>query len=162
MRTDHKHRLAWLALAAVLCLTLPAPGGAQIPGQSERAKRVGKRLMCMCGCNQVLVECNHVGCSMSTAMLQKLDERIAKNESDDLIIQSFIQEYGQKVLSQPPSSGFGLSAWVMPFVALLAGGVIILFVLQRWRSQHGAVAAGGAGVPISAELLERARRETEE
>jgi cytochrome c-type biogenesis protein CcmH len=148
----------------VLCVAIAAPAGAQIPGQSERAKRIGKRLMCMCGCNQVLVECNHVGCSMSTAMLQKLDERIARNEPDDLILQSFIQEYGQKVLSQPPSSGFGLSAWVMPFAVALAGFLVIGVVLKRWRRQTVATAAATpAGTPeISAELLERARQETED
>lgn len=139
---------------------------AQIPGQSDRAKSLGKRLMCMCGCNQILVECNHVGCTMSTKMLQQLDERIGRNESDDLILQSFIQEYGQKVMSQPPSSGFGLAGWIAPFAALLLGFVVVRAVLLQMRaSKAAAVAAAGTSVHlpqgISAELLERARRETD-
>lgn len=154
--------LARLMLFALAVFALVGPALAQIPGQSERAKRLGKRLMCMCGCNQVLGECNHVGCSVSTAMLQKLDERIARNESDDLILQSFVQEYGQKVLSHPPSSGFGLSAWVMPFAALLVGGVVCWVFLRRWRTRPAAAAVpGGGSVDVTPEFLEKARRDTD-
>src|SRR5574341_390811 len=116
-------RIAWIyaALLAAALVVFAAPGGAQIPGQSERTQKIGKRLMCMCGCNQVLVECNHVGCSVSTAMLKELDARLARNEPEDLVLQSFVQQYGEKVLSQPPTKNFGLVAWVMPFFALVMG-----------------------------------------
>jgi cytochrome c-type biogenesis protein CcmH len=39
--------------------------------QSDRAKQIGGKFMCMCGCNQVLTQCNHVGCTTSTAMLKE-------------------------------------------------------------------------------------------
>jgi cytochrome c-type biogenesis protein CcmH len=147
-----------LALFA-LAIALVCPWAeAQLPGQSERAQRVGKRLMCMCGCNQVLVECNHVGCSRSTDMLQELDQRMARGESDDLILQSFIQEYGQKVLTEPPSSGFGLAGWLMPVLFVLTGFVVVRAVLIRWRQRP---ALAGASPAISPELLDRASRETD-
>lgn len=155
-------RAGW-RYAVLLCTALmlfAVPGGAQIPGQSERAKKIGKRLMCMCGCNQILVECNHVGCSVSTAMLKELDERIARDEPDDLLIQSFVQQYGEKVLAQPPAKNFGLVAWIMPFFVLLLGFLAIRVLLLRWRHQTPAIAGmPGAEVEISPEMLARARRE---
>lgn len=154
---QHMARTSRLAVLCLFAAMLCAPAAAQIPGQSERAQRVGKRLLCMCNCNQVLVECNHVGCTVSTSMLQELDEHIARGESDDLILQSFVQKYGQKVLTEPPSRGFGLVGWLAPFTALLLGALVVRAVLLRWRRQPASVAAG---VPV--EFLEQAQRETEQ
>ena len=157
-------RISWiyaaLLAAAVIVFTLPT--GAQIPGQSERSQKLGKKLMCMCGCNQVLVECNHVGCSTSTAMLKELDARLARNEPEDLVLQSFVQQYGEKVLAAPPTKDFGLVAWVMPFVALVMGFFVVRIFLLRWRRQAPAIAGmPGSTADISPEFLERARREME-
>jgi cytochrome c-type biogenesis protein CcmH len=149
-----RHLAVFCALALLAC----APLAAQIPGQSERAQRVGKRMLCMCGCNQVLTECNHVGCTVSTSMLQELDSRIARGENDDLILQSFIQQYGQKVLAEPPSRGFGLAGWIAPFAALLVGLLILRALLLRWRRQPAA-AGGPPAVPL--EYLSRAQRDTD-
>ncbi len=150
----------WLALL-LFAAACAQPALAQIPGQNERSRRIGKRMMCMCGCKQGLVDCNHVGCTMSTKMLGELDDRVARGEPDDLIIQSFVQQYGQAVIAQPPSTGFGISAWVMPFAVALAGFLVMMAVLRRWRNSaapQGGVAS--AGVP--SEYLEQARRETED
>jgi len=53
----------------------------------------------------------------STAMLKKMDQRVAANDSDDLILQSFVQEYGEQVLAEPPASGFNMLAWMIPGIA---------------------------------------------
>jgi hypothetical protein len=37
---------------------------------TDKAKKVGGKFMCMCGCSQVLTECNHVGCTTSASMLR--------------------------------------------------------------------------------------------
>ena len=136
-----------------LFLALGIPAHAQ---KTERAKSLGDRMLCMCGCNQVLTQCNHVGCPSLTSMTQELDQRVARNESDDLTLQAFVQEYGEKVLASPRTQGFGLTAWVMPIVVVLVGLMVIWFVLERWRKR--AIAAPAAHV--SPEMLARAQRET--
>ena len=50
-------------------------------------------------------------CDTALGMLKKIDERIAQGNSDDLIVQSFVQEYGQAVLTEPPHSG-SWDAWL--------------------------------------------------
>ncbi len=133
--------------------------------EPDRVKSVGKRLMCLCGCNQVLVECNHVGCSMSDAMIKQLRQRVARNEPDDLIVQSFIQEYGQRVLAEPPAKGFSLAAWLMPMFALALGTIILAVVLKNMRRPVAAERAP-AGPRVSSDALDRLRmqadRESEE
>lgn len=161
-----------LCLAGALPL-LSAFGDVQ---QLDHTHRVGMKVRCMCGgCNDSAGGCYHVGgafsgpCDTALGMLKKIDERIAKGDSDDLIVQSFVQEYGQAVLTEPPHSGFGRVAWWLPALALIGGFVLVLSVISKWRkrfSPEPAVAGVGNAGPISAELLERARaqaaRDTED
>lgn len=135
--------------------------------QVDRAHQIGGKFMCMCGCSQVLTQCNHVGCTTSTAMLKEVDQAVARGDSEDAITQAFVQEFGTKVYAEPPHSGFSLVAWSMPAVYLAIGLVLVLFVISRWRKRPAhasALSAGHSG--ISPELLERARaraaRETQD
>jgi cytochrome c-type biogenesis protein CcmH/NrfF len=156
-------RLLGLLAAAVLCVALAAmlgiPAHAQ---QTDRAKRLGQKLLCVCSCNQTLTACNHVGCTYSHAMLKELDDRIARGDSDDLILQSFVQEYGLKVLAEPPNTGFNRFAVVAPVAAPIVALLVLWEVVRRWR-QRAAMAGAGAGTggpQISPELLARARSES--
>src|SRR5208282_1101199 len=76
---------------------LSAFGDAQ---QLDHAHQLGMKVRCMCGgCNDSAGGCYHVGgafsgpCETALAMLKKIDERIGQGNSDDLIVQSFVQEY---------------------------------------------------------------------
>jgi cytochrome c-type biogenesis protein CcmH len=153
--------LAMFAMAPLLI----APVGAQ--QLSERAKQVGGKFMCMCSCSQVLTECNHVGCSTSASMLKELNHALSRGDSEDVITQMFVQEFGTKVYAEPPKSGFSLIAWIFPGFCLFAGAGLAVFVISRWRKRPAPqVASAGDVAGISAELLERARaqvsRETQD
>jgi cytochrome c-type biogenesis protein CcmH/NrfF len=98
-------------------------------------------------------------------MLNKIDQQVARGDSDDLIVQSFVQEYGQVALIEPPHTGIGRLAWAMPVLYLLTGAILVVFVISRWRKRParafqtaGATSASG----VSPELLERARRRVAE
>lgn len=143
-------------LALLLLLLVPA-----YAQRSDRAKKIGGRLWCMCGCNQILTQCNHVGCSTSTAMLKKLDLLVERGDSDDLVIQAFVQEYGPQVQSQPPAKGFALMSYALPAVALLAGLGIVMVLIQHWR-RTSRLAPAPTGPSIPADVLDRARRQAEQ
>lgn len=147
-----------LATAAATLLILPARAQ-----KTEHAKQLGAKFMCMCGCSQVLTQCNHVGCQISAAMLKHLDQDIARGDSDDLIIQDFVQEYGLKVLSEPPKTGFNRVAWFIPGVSLAFGALLVVLVIRSWRRRPAVAAAVGAAAArnISPEHLERARQRAE-
>lgn len=157
--------VAILFVLAVLPLVIAPVGAQQL---SEQAKKIGGKFMCMCGCYQVLTECNHVGCTVSASMLKELNQSLANGGTEDSITQAFLQEFGTKVYAEPPKSGFSMVAWAMPTVYLVLGTVLVVFVISRWRKRPAAQAATpGAGTKtVSPELLERARaqaaRETED
>jgi cytochrome c-type biogenesis protein CcmH len=155
---------AILAMFAIAPQLITPVGAQQL---SDRAKQVGGKFMCMCGCSQVLTECNHVGCSVSASMLKELNQSLTRGNSEDVITQMFVQEFGTKVYAEPPKSGFSLVAWVFPSFCLFVGTGVAVFLISRWRkrpAQHIATAGGALG--ISAEMLERARaqasRETQD
>ena len=52
-----------------------------------------------------------------------------------MYIISQVDEYGETVLSAPTKFGFNLTAWVMPFIALVAGGVGVRKVIYSWMGK---------------------------
>src|SRR5262252_5082492 len=102
-------------------------------GDSARFNDLGHRMMCVCGCSQILLECNHVGCQYSDKMRGELLASLNRGDSDDLILQSFVQQYGTTVVAAPATSGFGRVAWVMPFAVLFLGLTLVYFVIRTWR-----------------------------
>ena len=78
----------------------------------------------------------------------------------------FAERYGLVILSAPPTSGFHLSAWILPGVFLLGGAAVVFTVLRRRRSAVAAApAGGGAAVPpvdASPEVLARIERDIEQ
>src|SRR5437879_7267362 len=124
-------RLATSGVLLAIALLLIVPLGAQ--DLSERAKQIGGKFMCMCGCSQVLTQCNHVGCTTSSSMLKELNQSLASGSSETAITQMFVQEFGTKVYAEPPKSGFSLVAWTLPGVYLFLGTLLVVLVISRWR-----------------------------
>jgi cytochrome c-type biogenesis protein CcmH len=152
-------RLRKLAPVVALAAAVIFSTGMLQGQSSDRAKVLGAKLICMCNCGQILTACNHVGCTRSSAMLKEMDQRVASGDNDDLILQSFVQEYGEAVLAEPPTHGFNSLAWAIPGVAFVLGLGLVIVVIRNWR--HPAAPATASGPAISPELLERGRRQAD-
>lgn len=147
---------------ALLCAAVAALMGA---GDEEaRFRDLGHRMMCVCGCGQILLECNHVGCNYSDRMRSELMAALDRGDNDDLILSGFTQKYGTTVVAAPTATGFGQVAWLMPFLALILGLTTTVLVVRAWRKRPAPFAPGGV-LPVSGEELEtfrqRAREDTE-
>jgi len=68
-------------------------------------------------------------------MLSDLGKQVDQGLSDEAVIAYFVDKYGATVLASPPASGFNLTAWVMPFVALAIGSLVAVYFVRRFRSQ---------------------------
>jgi cytochrome c-type biogenesis protein CcmH len=149
-------------LVAVVGVLLVAIGFAET--REARFDRLGHKLMCRCGCNQILLECNHVGCQYSEKMRDELMAGLKGSNSDDLILQGFVQEYGAVVLAAPTDKGFNRTAWIAPFAALGLGMLTVVYIVRRWKQQAPQTAVGGSsagGPPELESFREQARKETE-
>lgn len=161
-------------------LTWVAPGAQRaLADQNDRAHQVGAKLKCICGgCDQSAAKCYHVGgsysgpCDTAKREIEEIDTHIAQGKSDDQVLQAMIAQYGPLAYVEPPKSGFGLVAWLMPALYLLAGTALVIVIMKRWRKRPApvstaSVAAGAcSGTYVTPELLARARelarRETED
>jgi cytochrome c-type biogenesis protein CcmH/NrfF len=134
------------------------------PEHRERFRKIGMNLICMCGCRQMLLECNHVGCSYSDKMRSEIIAGLQRGESDAEILQYFVQSYGALVLAAPPAKGFNWLAWIMPFFTLVVGASVASLVVRTWRRrrllQRVPAPAPARAAPLEG-FRERARKETE-
>jgi cytochrome c-type biogenesis protein CcmH len=148
-----------LALAVAVCFTLGAGDS------SARYYDLNHRLMCTCGCSQLLGECNHVGCTESGQELAELRTDIGLGMSDKEIFSAFTAKYGATVLAAPTTHGFDLLAWIAPFAVFGAALLGTILLIRRWAglSAAKALAAGPEAVaddPDDLARREKIRRET--
>ena len=143
---------------ALLCAVTVAMLGA---GQS-RFDRLGHELMCTCGCGQILLECNHVGCPNSTGEIADLHAQMDAGASDTEIFKFFTVKYGPTVLAEPVRGGFDDVAWIGPFAFLLLGIALVLLLLRYWKRRHDRLgpALPDALIPDAEALRDRIRNET--
>jgi cytochrome c-type biogenesis protein CcmH len=165
-------RLLWYAaplggLALVFSLVL---GGDHAVRAAERPTlaTVSQGLTCQCGCGLTVANCNHPTCSFSVPVREQIESMIGKGQSGAQIIAFYRQKYGEKILSAPTTEGFNLVAWVMPFLVVVLGGAVIVYMANRWRSLPAAGRASVAESPQSdapqfdAELKNRLAHEIRE
>jgi len=148
-------------IAAVVLGTLVLVGAGD---DSARVEKLGHKVICMCGCNQVLLECNHYGCPYLTPEQQELVAAVGKGDSDSGILQAFVEKYGPTVLAAPTTHGFDQLAWIMPYFVLALGVGSVVLVVRNWR-KHAAAAQPAAGPSSNFSEVDRfreqARKETE-
>src|SRR5271154_2235033 len=150
-----------LAQTILLCLAVFALVGAGDP--ATRFTQIGHQMMCICGCNQILLECNHVGCPASDGMRNELMAAVSRGDSDSLVEQSFVQKYGPTVLAAPTTKGFDRVAYIIPPVILILGVGLIFLVILNWKGRPAPAIADGLRPIRGAELeqfRDQARKET--
>ena len=133
-------------------------------GDDVRFNKLGHSMMCACGCGQILLECNHVGCTYSDKMRNELIAALDRGDNNDLILQGFVQNYGPTVIAAPTATGFNRVAWIMPFVALALGMAFVVIVVRSWKNKPTPALADGIVVSKGSDLDDykrRARRETD-
>ena len=157
-----RHPLSrWMQVVVVVFAVMVFVGAGE---DSDRFNKLGHRMMCACGCGQILLECNHVGCNYSDKMRNELIASLDRAESDDLILQGFVQNYGPTVIAAPTVTGFNRIAWVMPFLALGIGLAFVVLVVRSWKNKPTPALADGIIVSRGRELDDykrTARQETD-
>ena len=143
-------------LAIAVCFSLGATDA------GSRYTDLNHRLMCTCGCAEILGECNHVGCPNSAGELDELRTGIANGQSNQQILDSFVGKYGAIVLAAPTGHGFDVVAWIAPFAVFAAALLGTILLVRRWSvGRTQAVAADTSTMdPAERERREQIRRET--
>ena len=59
-------------------------------------------------------------------------ERIQAGDSKEQIKDRLVAVYGKRILAAPPKEGFDLLAWILPFVGLIGGALVLGLLAWRW------------------------------
>jgi cytochrome c-type biogenesis protein CcmH len=148
--------------AAAMSVAVLVLLGARNP--ATRFSEIGHRMMCVCGCNQILLECNHVGCPASDGMRNELMASLTLGDSDSLVEQGFVQKYGPTVLAAPTTAGFDRLAYIIPFAVLILGLGLIVLMIRAWKNRQAPAIAGGLHPTCNVKLEQfrnQARKETD-
>jgi cytochrome c-type biogenesis protein CcmH len=130
--------------------------------QEARYQNLGGKIMCSCGCSQMLLKCNHVGCPNSDQMIRELRANVNKTSNDETVLNWFRTKWGVTAVVEPSTHGFELLAWVLPAAGLGLGLLLVVLLIRNWRMRPATVAAGDMNLAPDLEALRaRARRETE-
>ena len=123
-----------LSLAVILALAFGAVAGAPPAEKAEKERVLGitGNLVCTCGCANIIVR--YCDCGQAAEMTKEVATMVADNRSDGDIYKAFEKKYGKHVLGAPKPEGFNVLAWVLPFLGLALGGVIVAVVVKRLRT----------------------------
>jgi cytochrome c-type biogenesis protein CcmH/NrfF len=149
-----KRRLQIFGIGVLALATL----GADV--NRARFEKLGHEMVCTCGCNQILLECNHIGCPASDGMRNELTAGMQAGKDDKAVLAGFVTKYGPTVLAAPTTTGFGRVAWITPFALLLLALGLVIVIIRNWRFRPAEVAVAGSSPTVDS-YRERARQETE-
>jgi cytochrome c-type biogenesis protein CcmH/NrfF len=150
----------WMVAAQSVLLIIAVVFTTAAADTKARFDKLGHQIMCSCGCNELLLECNHVGCPNSDGMRQELMAGVDRGDSDKVIFAAFVQKYGPTSLAAPPIEGFNIVGWVMPFAVLILGIGATVLLVRKWRLRSVPMPPPSSVAHFS-DIRERIRRETE-
>ena len=140
----------------------PATAAARPATVSEdQVRDIGAELRC--------VVCQNLSVADSPSetarqMREIIRERLAAGDTPEQVKAYFVEKYGLWILLAPPREGFNLLVWVVPFIGLGLGLVLVAVVIRRWtrRLAPGAGRPAGSASSLDETMRERIRRELAE
>jgi cytochrome c-type biogenesis protein CcmH/NrfF len=106
------------------------------PEQRLLQSEIQSGLACFCGCGMTIQGClGGMTCSESRAISKQVAALLENGKTKAEVMQAMVAQYGERILAAPTKTGFNLTAWILPFVALVAGGVIVARVIASWKRQ---------------------------
>src|SRR5437588_8575250 len=101
------------------------------PSLDQRVHDVASQLRCpICQGESVADSPSELAQQMRGVIRQQLQS----GKSEQEVIQYFRTSYGDQIVWSPPWQGFTLLAWLAPIGLLLAGIILLFFVLRDWRA----------------------------
>jgi len=120
---------AAILVAALLTLVAPAITTAAGPRPETTVEAIEHEVMCpICGTLLELAESPQA--QRERVFVAKL---VAAGKSKAEIKNALVAQYGPEVLALPKASGFDLSAYLVPILALAIAIAALAFSVARWR-----------------------------
>jgi len=146
-----KKYLWLLPIVLVLSALWAGTAFAQDPTPSDNeVNRIAKQLFCPVCENTPLDVCPTQACAQWRALIR---EKLAAGWTDEQIKQYFVDQYGARVLSEPPRTGLNWLVYLVPPILFVVGVVILVrtFRPSKEAAVEDASHASSEVSPISSE-----------
>jgi len=126
-------RTHWWVIALVLLISLiPFSAFAQGSGPTDDdVNEVARQLYCPVCENIPLDTCGTTACEQWRGIIR---DKLAEGWTTDEIKTYFVNQYGDRVLAEPPMRGFNWVVYLVPVVIFVGGGFLFYRGFQQWRS----------------------------
>lgn len=116
----------------ILLVTLvPVSVGAQGSDPTDdEVNVIAKQLFCPVCENIPLDTCGTAACEQWRGIIR---DKLAEGWTEEQIKTYFVNQYGDRVLAEPPARGFNWFVYIVPLVIFLAGGYLFFRGLQKWQ-----------------------------
>ena len=153
-------------MLAFLALALPAQTVSTGDPMHKRLHAIGERLKCsggsgQCSCPYTVASCNMLHCESREEIEGRIKAGLAAGQSEETILANLKEKYGTLILTAPPAQGFNLVGWIMPFIALVLGLIVIRYILKRWRRPQPAPAGHAPHVDRFRDEIEKELADSE-
>lgn len=119
-----KRHLWLLPIILILSAFWAGTAFAQDPTPSDNeVNRIAKQLFCPVCENTPLDVCPTQACAQWRALIR---EKLAAGWTDEQIKQYFVDQYGARVLSEPPRTGLNWLVYLVPPILFVVGVVILV------------------------------------
>jgi len=89
----------------------------------------------------------------------EVGQMLAQGKSEREILDHYVSLYGERILASPRAEGFNLLVWVLPWVSLGLGAVLLVVFLRKWRQRSPVLRQAPAGGIIETKYSARMERE---
>jgi cytochrome c-type biogenesis protein CcmH len=132
----------FVALCVSIGALLVAPAAASADsGAKATLPEIESQVMCPI-CGTLLELADSPQADRERAFIRR---ELAAGKSEQQIKDDLVAQYGDAVLATPPASGFDLSAYLVPAIAILAAAIAIALGVWRWRRSGRRGPPGGPG-----------------
>jgi cytochrome c-type biogenesis protein CcmH len=123
-----------LPLAFLMAQTRTASAQNPTPSDDE-VNRIAHQLYCPVCENTPLDVCPTEACRQWRDLIRL---QLSQGQTEDQIKQYFVQQYGARVLAEPPRTGLNWLVYILPPAIILAGAIILLRAMQAWNKPSAA------------------------
>jgi cytochrome c-type biogenesis protein CcmH len=139
----NKSRVALYSMVLFIFLAYASVSAGRTYAQSptpsdDEVNRIAHQLYCPVCENTPLDVCPTEACRQWRDLIR---QKLELGWSEGQIKQYFVDQYGTRVLGEPPATGFNWLVYVLPPVIILAGALLLLRVLSGWKRTATAASA---------------------
>jgi len=124
--------------------------------KEELARRIEGELMAPCCWAEPVSQ--HMS-QVAEEIRRDIRAMLAAGKSEQEILDFYVAQYGERILTTPPARGFNRLVYILPWVIALAGAATVAVVLRRWLARRTAFTAGPALDERYADRIDRELRD---